>query len=193
RCRTTTGRVCGPRNTMRACVACSSHTRTAEPSRNQLRLQLAVAGKRLRCSLFAAPSTRRTTKPRTHAFSAARGPNLRQDAALPRALWRLFDVAIVLSACRVMSDYGLIVTEQWGADVSSLHQLHCPGNSHHAHPGGSAIDVGRELYGAQQSGGSRLSGRNRPARKHGRTRAVFHIHYNLQWRRRSSATIRANC
>src|SRR5215472_6434924 len=111
---------------MRACIDCSSHTRTAEPLRNQLRLQLAVAGKRLRCSLSAVPSTRRTTKPRTHASNAARGSNLRQDAALPSALSRRFDVVIVLSVCCVISDYRLMGTEQWGADVSSLHQLDSP-------------------------------------------------------------------
>src|SRR5215468_6909727 len=99
---------------MRARTDCSSHMRTAEPSRNQLRLQLAVAGKWLRYSLCAGTFTWRTTMPRTHASNAACGANLRQDAALPSALWRRFDVAIVLSVCCVISDYGLVVTEQWG-------------------------------------------------------------------------------
>src|SRR5215472_16511561 len=119
---------------MRACVDCSSHTRTAEPSRNQLRLQLAVAGKRLRCSLSAAPSTRRATKPRTHASNSTLGSNLRQDAAVLSALWRRIDVAIVLSVRCVMSDCLLVIIQQWGADVSSLHQLDSPGNCHHADP-----------------------------------------------------------
>lgn len=83
-CRATTGRVCGPRKTIRAWVDWSSHTRTAEPSRNQLRLQLALAGKQLRCSLSAAPSTRRTTKPRTHASNVARASNLRSDESLTK-------------------------------------------------------------------------------------------------------------
>jgi hypothetical protein len=61
-------------------------------------LQLAVAGKRLRCSLSAVSCTRRTMKPRTHAFNEARGSNLRQ-------VWRRSDVAIVLSVCCVMADH----------------------------------------------------------------------------------------
>jgi hypothetical protein len=175
RCRATTGRVCGPRKTMRACVDWSSDTRTAEPSRNQLRLQLAVAGKRLRCSLSDGTSTRRTRKPRTHASNVVRGSNLRQKAALSD-----FDVAIVLSTCCVISDYGPS-SRTWGDDVSSVHQLNSPGNGHHADPRGCTIDVAREPYGAQQGCGSRLFGRNRPAREHDRTRAVFHIYYDVQW------------
>jgi hypothetical protein len=38
---------------------------SADPARNPLKLQLVVAGKRLKCSLSIVVSKRRTTKPRT--------------------------------------------------------------------------------------------------------------------------------